>query len=113
MCKLFVADLLVGLEECCTQVVDHKELVVLFDEAMFSSFKEKRTSLAMFPFDRPFLEQLMRTQCFSLCISGCILKKLNPDSRPNSRPSSPFVSIPQSLAALKFSAMPTTPTQWS
>jgi hypothetical protein len=124
LCKLFIADLLIGTEECCTHAVDHNELVVLFDEAMFSYYKMKRSkgeemNGSMFPFDQGFLEQFMRTQCFSLCVVGNILKKLDPNSRPPSRPSSPFVSIPSppmmkpSPTSSEHSALPTTPVQYS
>jgi hypothetical protein len=41
-CKLFIGDLLVGLEECCTFGVDHDEAVVLFDEAMFLASRVAR-----------------------------------------------------------------------
>jgi hypothetical protein len=123
LCKLFIADLLIGTEECCTYAVDHNELVVLFDEAMFAYYKMKRSKSqelrSMFPFDQGFLEQFMRTQCFSLCVVGNILKKLDPNSRPPSRPSSPFVSIPSppmmkpSPTSSEQSALPTTPVQYS
>lgn len=101
LCKLFVADVLVGVEVCCTQAVDHDELVVLFDEDMFSSYKARRSPKeeSLFPLDKAFLDQLMRTQAFSLCVAGAALKKVNPDSRPPSRPSSPYVSIPTPSAA--------------
>jgi hypothetical protein len=118
LCKLFIADLLIGLEECCTHAVDHNELVVLFDEAMFSFYKMKRSKheTSMFPHDKGFLEQFMRTQCFSLCVVGNILKKLDPNSRPPSRPSSPFVSIPSppmKPSPTSESALPSTPVQYS
>lgn len=119
LCKLFIADLLIGVEECCTHAVDHNELVVLFDEAMFSLYKLKRTKCdgSICPHDKGFLEQFMRTQCFSLCVVGNILKKLDPNSRPPSRPSSPFVSIPspplKPSPTSDHTALPTTPVQYS
>jgi hypothetical protein len=128
-CKLFLADVLVGLEECCTFGIDHDEAVVLFDEAMFLASKAARrqdsTMLTAAP-DCDFLPQFLRTQCFSLCVIGTVLKKLGPDSRPPSRPSSPYISIPSpTLLALPSSSsvashvhtaaqqLPTTPVQMS
>lgn len=95
-CKLFVADMLVGLEECCTFGIDHDEALVLFDETMYIASKESRSKDSMLSChkDSDFFAQFLRTQCFSLCIIGTILKKLGPDSRPPSRPSSPYISIP-------------------
>ena len=93
MCKVYVSDVLVGMDECSVHCVDHSELVVLFDEAMFLSFKQHRSKYSELPYDKAFMEQFMRTQCFSMCVATSILKRLNPESRPSSRPSSPFVSI--------------------
>lgn len=93
LCKGFVADVLEGVEECCVHCVDHSELVVLFDEAMFINHKTQRAKYSELPADKTFLEQLMRTQCFSMCVATNILRRLDPGSRPPSRPSSPFVSM--------------------
>ena len=113
LCKLFVADVLVGVEVCCTHAVDHDELVVLFDEDMFSSYKSRRSPKeeSLFPLDKAFLAQLLRTQSFSLCVAGTVLKKIDPDSRPPSRPSSPFVSIPTPSAMSGESAVRVAPVQ--
>lgn len=111
ICKTFMYDLLVGVEECCISVVDHNELVVMFDEAMFSNYKNKHARDSLFPYDKSFLEHFYRSQGFSTCVAGNFLQKMSPDSRPPSRPSSPYVSIPppQSFA----NAPPSTPTQTS
>eukprot|EP01041_Mallomonas_annulata_P005499 gene5499-11072_t len=93
LCKAFVADILEGIDECSIHCIDHSEVVVLFDEAMFSAHKAQRAKYSEFPGDKAFLEQLMRTQCFSMCVGGSILKRLDPHSRPPSRPSSPFLAM--------------------
>eukprot|EP00607_Mallomonas_marina_P003598 CAMPEP_0182440690 /NCGR_PEP_ID=MMETSP1167-20130531/87224_1 /TAXON_ID=2988 /ORGANISM="Mallomonas Sp, Strain CCMP3275" /LENGTH=186 /DNA_ID=CAMNT_0024634713 /DNA_START=452 /DNA_END=1009 /DNA_ORIENTATION=+ len=74
MCKSFVADVLEGIDECSVHCIDHSEVVVLFDEAMFCTHKLQRAKYSEFPGDKAFLEQLMRTQCFSMCVGGSILK---------------------------------------
>ena len=108
LCKSFVADVLEGVDECSVHCVDHSELVVLFDEAMFVAHKQRRSKYSEFPAEKMFLDQLVRTQCFSMCVAGSILKRLNPDSRPTSRPSSPFVAL-SPLQDLDSSDIPFSP----
>lgn len=119
LCKLFVADILLGVEECCAYAIDHNEVVIAFDETMFAGFKQYRSKDSTFPYESEFIDQLMRTQCFSLCVAGAILKKQKPESRPPSRPSSPFISIPShspissNFTSCSPSALPTTPVHIS
>ena len=116
-CKVFISDLLLGVDECCTFGVDHDEAVVLFDEAMFISSRAARNESSMLSLDElsnssadnKFLSHFLRTQCFSLCIIGTILKKLGPDSRPPSRPSSPYISIPSPTLFPSTSSVGMTP----
>jgi hypothetical protein len=118
LCKLFVADILLGVEECCAYATDHNEVVIAFDETMFANFKSFRSKDSTFPLEADFVDQLMRAQSFSLCIASVILRKLKPESRPASRPSSPFISIPSPTQGSVFSSsnspgLPNTPVQFS
>lgn len=115
LCKQFLGDLLIGVEQCCVYAVDHDELVVFFDEAMFQTYKQSRAKESMFPPETGFMEQFLRTQAFSLCVAGNILKKLNPNNRPASRPTSPFVTIPPPSPSFDGTppGMPLTPVHTS
>ena len=91
--KSFSSELVLGIKECGMHCVDHEELVVLFDEAMFLSFKRRRSPYSLVCSEDSFLQQFMRTQGFSVAVTSVVLRKVSPESRPPSRASSPFVSI--------------------
>jgi hypothetical protein len=91
--RAFSNELVLGLKECCMYCIDHDEVIVLFDELMFSAFKKRRSVHSLMCAEESFLQQLIRTQAFSVAVTAVILRQLNPSSRPPSRTSSPFIMI--------------------
>lgn len=94
--KSFSWEVLLGIHECGMSSVDHDEVVVLFDEAMFLAFKRRRASCSLLPADDAFLKPLLRTQAFSVAATTAVLKRLDTGSRPSSRNQSPFVTVTRS-----------------
>ena len=90
--KAFSWEVLLGIHECGMSSVDHDEVVVLFDEAMFLSFKRRRATCSLLPADDSFLKPLIRTQAFSVAATTVVLKRLDAGSRPGSRGPSPFIT---------------------
>jgi hypothetical protein len=91
--RSFSNEVTLGMGDCGLHCLDHDEVVVLFDENMFSNFKRRRARCSLFPADEAFLSQLLRTQAFSVMVTTLVLKGLRPDSRPPSRTSSPFPPV--------------------
>ena len=69
LCRQFVAELLLGVRECCVYFQDSSELVVIFDERKFLTPDKGRGGGAqsyLFPPDEgAFVSSLLRSQCFS------------------------------------------------
>ena len=89
--KCFSGEILFGIHECGMSCIDHDEVVVLFDEAMFLAFKNRRAGCSLLPSDDSFLKPLLRTQAFSVAATTVVLKRIDAGSRPGSRGPSPFI----------------------
>jgi hypothetical protein len=108
--KFFSWEVLLGIHECGMSTIDHDEVVVLFDEAMFLSFKRRRALCSLLPADDAFLKPLLRTQAFSVAATTVVLKRLGAGSRPGSRGASPLLAArSRSISNASFEMKKSTP----